>query len=213
MLTEWYGEKNIHDMITIQQTRLQDVNTIVRIHKEAFPNFFLTSLGSTFLHFYYRCMIKSKEAITLCAIYDGAVVGFSTTALSSNGFNKRLVRQNVMRFGIEGIKLLLLRPKALIRLIRNFTKKSDVIDDACQYAELFSFGVSPAFQGLGAGRALLSETENIVSKMGGRALSLTTDKKNNDSAIAFYQSCGYQILYEFTAYPDRKMFRFIKKLE
>ena len=200
-------------MIIIQQARLQDIQAIVRIHKEAFPDFFLTSLGSTFLHLYYRCMSVSNEAITLCAIDDGAVVGFSTTALSSNGFNKRLVRQNVMRFGIEGIKLLLLKPKALIRLIRNFTKKSDVIDDACQYAELFSFCVSPAFQGLGAGRALLSETENIVSKMGGRALSLTTDKKNNDSVIAFYQSCGYQILYEFTAYPDRKMFRFIKKLE
>ena len=200
-------------MITIQQARLQDVNTIVRIHKEAFPNFFLTSLGNTFLHLYYRCMSKSKEAITLCAINDGIVVGFSATALISKGFNIRLVRQNVLRFSIEGIRLLLIRPKALIRLINNFTKKSDVIDDACQYAELFSFGVSPAFQGLGAGRALLLETESIVSKMGGRALSLTTDKNNNDSAIAFYQSCGYQILYEFTAYPDRKMFRFIKKLE
>ena len=200
-------------MIIIQKATQQNVNAIVRIHKEAFSDFFLSSLGCTFLRLYYRCMIKSKEAITLCVIKDGIVVGFSTTALISKSFNIRLVRQNVLRFGIEGIRLLLFRPQALIRLINNFTKKSDVIDDACQYAELFSFGVSPAFQGLGAGRALLSETESIVYKKGGRALSLTTDKNNNDSAIAFYQSCGYQILYEFTAYPDRKMFRFIKKLE
>ena len=200
-------------MITIKKARLQDVNAIVSIHKKAFPDFFLTSLGSTFLRLYYSCMCNSKEAITLCAMDDEEILGFCTTALTSEGFNVRLIRQNFLRFVIEGIKLLLLRPMALIRLVKNFTKKSDVIDDSCQYAELFSFGVSPTYQGMGAGRALLSETEHIVYQMGGKALSLTTDKNNNDSAIAFYQSCGYQILYDFITYPNREMFRFIKYLE
>lgn len=50
--------------------------------------------------------------------------------------------------------------------------------------------------------------------MGGvKRLSLTTDKVNNESAIAFYQRNGYKVLYEFTAYPNREMYRFIKDLE
>lgn len=55
----------------------------------------------------------------------------------------------------------------------------------------------------------------MIREMGGgvKRLSLTTDKNNNESAIAFYWRNGYKVLYEFKAYPDREMYRFIKDLE
>lgn len=42
-------------------------------------------------------------------------------------------------------------------------------------------------------------------------LSLTTDYYGNESTIAFYKSMNFNVLYEFIAYPKRRMYRFIKK--
>lgn len=200
-------------MITIRKAMVNDVESIVKIHEEAFPDFFLTTLGERFLCLYYGCMSKSGEALTLCAMDEGKVVGFSSTALKSAGFNTRLIKNNIMKFAVEAMKLLFTNPKSLVRLVNNFTKKSSDVEDNGNYAELFSIGVSPLCQGKGVGSLLISENERMIREGGGKRLSLTTDKDNNESAIAFYQRNGYKVLYEFTAYPNREMCRFIKDLE
>lgn len=200
-------------MITIQKATANDVNAIVAIHNQAFSDFFLTSLGDSFLRLYYRCMCKCKEAVTLCAIEDNKVVGFSTTALKSAGFNTRLIKNNLIGFIMEGVRLFFSSPSSLFRLFKNFTKKSSDVADDGEYAELFSIGVLPTCQGKGIGGLLLADTESVVRKCGVIKLSLTTDYNNNDSAIAFYQRNGYRILYKFIAYPNREMYRFIKDLK
>ena len=58
---------------------------------------------------------------------------------------------------------------------------------------------------------LLTATEHDV-KEHNDAISLTTDFYNNHNTIGFYHALGYQDLYEFVAYPDRKMWRMIKRL-
>lgn len=200
-------------MIEIKQATLENVDAIVKIHEQAFPDFFLTTLGSGFLRLYYSCMCKSKEALTLCAFEDGNVVGFSSTALISAGFNTRLIKNNKMKFMVEAVKLLFTIPTALIHLAKNMTKSAEGVDDKGDYAELYSIGVVPSCQGKGVGGLLLSENERVIRSFGGLRLSLTTDKKHNESAVAFYQRHGYKVLYDFTAYPDREMYRFIKDLE
>lgn len=199
-------------MIQIKDATYKDVDSIVVIHQQAFPDFFLTTLGEDFLRLYYNCMCKSNGAVTLCAVEDGKVVGFSTTALKSAGFNTRLIKKDLLKFTGESLKLLFTKPMSLIRLVKNLTKKGAMVDDNGDYAELYSIGVSPICQGKGLGSLLLTETEIKVRQSGEARLSLTTDKNNNESAVAFYQRNGYRILYEFVAYPDREMYRFIKGL-
>ena len=199
--------------VFIRKAKIEDVSSIVKIHDTAFPEFFLTSLGDDFLRLYYSCMCKSKEALTLCAFENGEMLGFSSTALKSAGFNIRLIKNNVFKFMGETIKLMLTKPGALLRLAKNITKKAEGVDDDGDYAELYSIAVSPTCQGKGIGGLLLTENERIIHEWGGVKLSLTTDYDNNQSAIAFYQRNGYQILYKFKAYPNREMYRFIKDLE
>lgn len=155
-------------MITIQIATEKDVNDIVNIHNKAFPDFFLTTLGSGFLRLYYKCMCRSKEALALCAVDGGEVVGFSATALKSAGFNTRLIKNNKLMFMGETCKLLFTRPKALIRLAKNMTKSADGFEDDGNYAELYSIGVSPTCQGQGVGSRLLSENERIIRSGGGK---------------------------------------------
>ena len=192
---------------------IHDVEQIVKIHTSAFADFFLTSLGVDFLRFYYSSFIKNKETMCLVAVDNDEVVGFSAATIKSKGFNTRLILSNIILFFLWSCKMLCANPKALIRLMRNLTKKSDIINDNEEYAELFSIGVSPVCQGKGVGSLLLTQTEMLVCQRGGAKLSLTTDCNNNESAIAFYKRNNYRILYKFKTYPDREMFRFIKDLE
>lgn len=153
--------------MTIRKANIQDVDNIVAIHNHAFPNFFLTTLGNRFLRLYYKCMCNCKDALTLCAIDEDTLVGFSSTALKSEGFNTKLIKQNSVIFVKEAIKILFTKPTALVRLVKNFTKKSSDMEDNGDYAELFSIGVSPLCQGKGVGSLLLSSNERMIREMGG----------------------------------------------
>ena len=199
-------------MVEILEANQSKINDIVAIHNLAFPDFFLTKLGNGFLHLYYKSMIKCKGALTLCAIEDGIVVGFSTTALRSSGFNTQLIRDDIFSFIWESLKLLFIRPMSLIHLIRNLSKTNNEIVDNGEYAELFSIGVSPSCQGKGIGSLLLKKTEILISEKGIKSISLTTDKHDNRDTTSFYHKNGYEVLYEFTTYPNREMIRYIKQL-
>ena len=197
-------------MIEIKNAIVVDVKGIVAIHNNAFPDFFLTKLGDSFLRLYYKSMCKCDGAVTLCAVEDGKVVGFSTTAIKSAGFNTRLIKDNLSGFMWEAIKLLFTKPMSLTHLAKNMSKTNSDVEDKGDYAELFSIGVSPSCQGKGVGSKLLVETEKILVSKGVSKNSLTTDKYDNDATIAFYQRNGYDVMYEFTAYPNREMIRYIK---
>lgn len=199
-------------MIKIVNATIKDVDDIVRIHCDAFKGFFLTSLGTSFLNFYYKNFIRSEETVCMVAVENDCIVGFSAATMVCKGFNSRLIKQNILSFGMLSITLLFTNPKALIRLAKNLTKKGDSVNDKEDYAELYSIGVDSSQQGKGIGKKLLSKTEETLKNAGVERVSLTTDFDNNESAVGFYHSMGYQTLYEFVTYPNRKMYRLIKTL-
>lgn len=198
--------------IKIRPIRQEDVDSVVKIHTDAFKGFFLTSLGPRFLSFYYSCFIKSSETVTMVAEEDGIIYGFSASTKVCKGFNSRLIKNNFFAFCILSIKMLFTTPRALLRLVRNLTKKGDGVEDNEDYAELYSIGVSKAAQGKGVGKKLLAATEEELKQEGVKRVSLTTDFDDNEQAVGFYHSMGYETLYEFITYPNRRMYRLIKTL-
>lgn len=198
--------------MNIRKATINDVDTIVEIHLDAFKGFFLTSLGSDFLKFYYTCFVKSSETVTMVAEEEDMVYGFSASTKVCKGFNSRLIKNNLFAFGMLSLKMLFSSPKSLIRLAKNLTKKGEGVEDNEDYAELYSIGVSKSAQGKGVGKKLLTASEEILKKEGVRRVSLTTDFDHNEQAVGFYHSMGYETLYEFVTYPNRKMYRLIKTL-
>ena len=196
----------------IRIAKVEDVPQIVKIHENAFKGFFLTTLGSRFLQFYYNAFISSKDGIVFCAVENENVLGFSAATKQCRGFNTKLIKNNVFSFFVLAVKLLFTQPRAIVRLAKNITKKSEEVVDNEDYAELYSIGVLLEDQGKGVGKKLLYTTEAALKDEGVERVSLTTDYYNNESAVAFYHSMGYSTLYEFIAYPDRKMYRLIKEL-
>lgn len=201
-------------MIEIRKAKTSDVDSIVAIHDQAFPDFFLTTLGNRFLRLYYTCMCNSKDAITLCAEKDGEVKGFATSSYYSHGFNTTLIKKNLFKFGLMGVELMFTKPKAILRLAKNLDKKAkgNAVEDNGEYAELYSIAVMPENQGSGIGRKLLIATEEEVAKHNNK-ISLTTDYYHNEKTIGFYHSMGYHDYYEFVTYPNRRMWRMIKNLK
>ena len=199
--------------IFIRKANKNDVKEIVSIHQQAFPDFFLTTLGNRFLRMYYKCMCNCKDAVTFCAEEDGEVKGFATCSYYSHGFNTSLIKKNLFKFGLMGVELMFTKPKAVLRLAKNLDKKAESInvEDKGEYAELYSIAVKPGNQGSGIGKKLLTATEADVAKHNS-IISLTTDYYNNDKTIGFYHSLDYQNYYEFVTYPNRRMWRMIKTL-
>lgn len=196
----------------IKKIAKNDIQDVVRVHKLSFDDFFLTELGNHFLSVYYNSIRKFGNGC-LIGVYDKKeLVGFCAATLYSSGFNQQLIKSNFFSFALVAVKLLFTSPKSLVRLYKNFTKKSDVIDDDGDYAELFSIAVNPQKQGLGIGKKLINALENEFKLKKCEKISLTTDYYNNDKTIQFYKSLGYDIMYEFIAYPERKMYRMIKNI-
>lgn len=196
----------------IRRAKIDDVDAIVEIHLNAFRGFFLTSLGRAFLNFYYTCFIKSRETITMVAEEDNVIYGFSASTKFCRGFNSRLIKSNLLSFGFLSLKLLFIKPSSLFRLVSNLTKKGANVNDEEDYAELYSIGICRLAQGKGIGKKLLAQLEEEMKNEGICRISLTTDYFNNSQAIGFYHSMGYKVLYEFSTYPNRKMYRLIKDL-
>lgn len=189
----------------------EDIETVVKVHNSAFKGFFLTELGPDFLKLYYHSVAKAPDGILIGAYHNDRLVGFCAACTECSGFNTRLIKNNIIGFGLTSLKLLFTRPKALLRLSKNMTKKGSVEDDG-HYAELMSIAVNKEIQNSGAGKAMIDCLEKTLKQRNVARLSLTTDKLNNDNTLAFYTKRGFQQMYVFTAYPDRIMYRLIKDI-
>lgn len=200
-------------MVRYRKSKVSDSNQIAKIHLKTFPNFFLTTLGYSFLKTYYRSCAKSKDAISICATNqdDKKLLGFAVGCLNSAGFNKRLIFSNSLEYSYRAILLLFTKPIALFRLFKNLEKNNDK-EDSGNYAELLSIGVLPDQNGFGIGQKLLVEFENQIKENGVNTITLTTDADYNDSVLRFYEKSGYSVYYDFDAFPNRKMLKLIKKL-
>lgn len=200
-------------MINYRKSKVSDSNQIAEIHIKSFPNFFLTTLGYSFLKTYYRSCAKSKEAISICAINqdDKNLLGFAVGCFNSAGFNKRLILSNSLEYSYRALLLLCTKPIALIRLYKNLSKNNDKGDKG-NYAELLSIGVSPDQNGFGIGQQLLTKFENQVREKGINNVTLTTDADSNDNVLRFYKKSGYTVYYGFETFPNRKMLKLIKEL-
>lgn len=195
-----------------RKPKISEVEILTQIHIAAFKDFFLTELGSGFLNTYYSTVLKSTESISICAIDENdKIVGFSMGCIVSRGFHKQLLKQNILSFMLQGVIILFSKPCALWRLAKNMDKKNTA-GDSGNYAELLSIAVSPDAKGTGIGKKMMSQFEEEAIIKGCTKVALTTDYYNNEDVIAFYKKNGYEIFYEFTTYPNRKMYKLLKNL-
>ena len=202
--------------MNIRKANKRDVSTLAFEHERIFSDFFMSSLGHSFLKAYYRTAVDFEETICLMADNDdGKCIGFVFGRIKAKGYLKRLLKKGFLRFAWCGIILLFTRPKALLRLARNLEKKGEAngVEDNQDYAEIGLIGVAPQMKGKGIGHQLLNAFEAEIKRQGAKQISLTTDYYNNENTLNAYKAWGFRVLYDFKVYPDRRMYRLIKDIK
>ncbi|MDM8160295.1 GNAT family N-acetyltransferase [Labilibaculum sp. K2S] len=186
---------------------------LIDAHNQAFHDFFLTSLGSKFLKLYYSTVLKSSKGLVLCLQNEkGTVLGFAVGTAYSKGFHKNILLHNIFSYVWVLFIVCISRPKAIFRLLTNLNKGANNNEDLGDYAELLSIAVPPQYNGLGYGKLLLQAFEDELLNLKVKKSALTTDYFDNEGVIAFYKKMGYEIFYDFTSYPNRRMYKLIKNL-
>ena len=210
-----FVENKITEEIKIRKAEPADYKVLAEKHIEVFPDFFMSTLGLSFLQTYYKYVLRHPNTVSFFAEQDGQVVGYVVGRLQTKGFLKSVIKRNPIPFMWEGFKLVFTRPKALIRIFNNLEKKQDSgeVKDAQDYGEIGLIGINPSMKGKGIGRLLLQQIESDLQSHNVQRLSLTTDYYNNENTLAAYKTWGFSILYDFVTYPNRRMYRLIKDVK
>lgn len=182
-----------------------DVRPLARLHRAAFPGFFLSSLGEPFLVQLYRGFLADDSAVNVVArADDGAVLGAIVGTTSPAAFYGRLARRRWPGIGLACARVVLSRPKVAWRLLRSVGYRGgEGIGEGA--ALLSSICVAPQEQGVGLGRRLLETWMGEVARRGVDTALLTTDADNNEAVNRFYQKHGWTVSSTYRTPEGRLM--------
>lgn len=195
----------------INSASIHDIDGIVKLHAEAFPGFFLTSLGERFLGELYRGFLSHPSGICLVAYQSDGLVGFAAGTSQPEVFFRELRRRRGAVFLLKAMPAILINPLPVARkLIYALRYRGELPVERPSGALLSSIGVSDAARGGGVAGALIRAFEVEATQHGSRSVYLTTDACGNKRANAFYQKQGYSILDRFKQNGTREMVRYEK---
>jgi ribosomal protein S18 acetylase RimI-like enzyme len=167
----------------------EDLEDIVRLHMQAFPGFFMTAMGVSFVREYYRTVLEFPDNISLVVIERdrkaGFVVGFGNPKAFYSWYRSKRLRLLPLI-----VRAILLNPSLLGRVIVNLKRVSSVEGSNVE-VELSSIGVDPYLMELGVGKALIASFLHLASKRGYQSVYLTTDTQNNERVNRFYEKQGF----------------------
>lgn len=187
----------------VRDLRSADGPALAALHVEAFPTFFLTTLGERFLKRFYRSLLSQPWGFGVGLVRNGACQAFAAGASIDAGFYRRLARADAVGLVAAAVPALACHPSRLVHIARSLG------GSACRPtagdAVLLSICVAPAAEGSGLGSSVLRKFEHRAAARGCRGVVLTTDTDGNERANNFYRSNGYELESTSTTAEGRRM--------
>ena len=192
--------------VTIRPLTLPDLPAAAQVHRLAFPRSSLTRLGKEAVRRYYEWqMVGPHELIALGAFCDGELAGFSFGGVFNGalvGFLRRnqgyLLLLSLSRPWLFTDELFRARFQTGFAMItRRFRPKSIPVTHSYSSPEkrrefgILSIAVNPNYQGQGIGKQLMLLNEQNAVEQGFDCMGLNV-ATDNEQAIGFYQSLGWQ---------------------
>ncbi|RDK84007.1 UNVERIFIED_ORG: acetyltransferase (GNAT) family protein [Idiomarina abyssalis] len=191
-----------------------DLSSVVDVHMKAFPHFFLTLLGPSFLTSFYKFFITHEHGRLIIWEDEGTVAGFSAFTSDPAVFFADLKKQKGFSLFCKMFPILFKQPRTVLnKLFRGIFYRGDKAEDIKSGALLSSIGVSPDSAGKSIGSLLLQNTELRLSESKCHLIYLTTDAYNNELTIHFYEKNGYRVHSRFRQSGNRTMLRLFKVLD
>lgn len=189
----------------IRSMEAKDIEQVVAVHLDSFPEFFLSFLGPRFLNIFYSGICSAPEGIGFVYINSSGIpAGFIAGTSNPRGFYSSLLKKDWLKFSFASLNAIRRKPSIIKRIARAFFHPSEnpVGDDV---AGLLSIGVLPEHQGSGIGKILVNTFLEETVKSGCKKVFLTTDRDNNDATNVFYQNLGFSIMRQYVTPEGRNM--------
>jgi len=194
------------------------LNALVLLHTDAFPGFFLTSLGDRFLRLLYTSYLESKSCACIIAYKENEVASDICASIivinNPSAFYRLLLKKKWSSFLYASLFGAMNQPLLLVKKLYSalfYRGDADTKFDVTNGALIASIAVSPSAQGWGVGKKLLKEAEQWAEQQGLWFAYLTTDRDNNKAVNDFYQKCGYRLDSTIEKSGGRIMARYVKK--
>ena len=194
-------------MVTIRSmssSESKSIRKLSRLHTRAFPDFFLTQLGVSFLDALYRGYLSDDKSGIIVAEDKGRIVGFIAYSCDYPNFYKGLIKNHLLRFALCSAGAALRHPSFIKRLLGAF-KKSDSVVKSEKYVELASICVDPRMGKHGIGSRLIDHLKGMVDLNEYAYINLETDAENNDDVNRFYVKNGFELARSYFSPEGRKM--------
>jgi N-acetylglutamate synthase-like GNAT family acetyltransferase len=198
----------------VREASKSDIMSIVTVHHLAFPGFFLTQLGDSFLCRYYRLVRDYPGGILLVAeTPENAFLGFAAGFLDPSRFYS-LMKKKTIELGASTIPALIKNPFLLRRLFQNFRSvaASSQKPDSPLLCELSSIAVLPKAGQKGYGKTLLEAFLDRARSWRAQEVYLTTDAFDNENANLFYLRSGFILSETFESVKGRRMNKYVLRL-
>lgn len=191
----------------------KDLSQVADVHVAAFPGFFLTMLGHSFLRVMYRAFLMSQGSVFVVDELDGRVLGFAVGVQTSVGKDRKLAMKFFPQFAIAVLPGIVRNPiKVIRRIMGQLLSEGGQPEMPVGCVILRSIGVLPEMKGGGVANRLLTAFERMAREQGANEVALTTDADNNERAIRFYLKHGYRVQQEFKQDDSRAMLLLTKSI-
>ena len=177
---------------------------ISRLHMKAFPDFFLTKLGFSFLSTLYTGYAEDADSGIIVAEVKGKIIGFIAYSNDYARFYKGLIKHHIIRFAVCSAFAAIRHPSYIKRLLGAF-KKSDSVVKVEKYVELASICVDPRVKSKGLGTALIDYLKKLVDFNEYKYINLETDADGNDAVNKFYVKNGFVLSRQYETTEGRRM--------
>jgi ribosomal protein S18 acetylase RimI-like enzyme len=198
--------------IEIRSLCQQDLPAVARVHLLAFPDSALTALGAEAVRRYYEWQLNGPHDVSaLAAFCEDEMAGFCFGGIfrgAMSGFLQK--NRDYLTWRVVTHPWLVANPLFRNRLInglrvlRRFSKSRQTnqpkpVNKKPSFG-ILSIAVNPKFQGKGAGKLLMVESEAIARRKGFEKMNLTVSADNHQ-AIRFYESLGWQKVMRENTWP------------
>lgn len=192
----------------------KEVADIVAVHRVAFPDFFMTLLGESFLRRFYGAVLRDESALSFVGYVNGSLAGFVVGTVQPSQFFRKLLLRQGMGFCLDALGAFLRRPWFVgRRLLRGLTYRGEVPPQMQGNAALVSsIAVLPTASGTGLATAMLNAFCEAAGRRGSTSVYLLTDRDDNPAANRFYLKAGFILETELTRTGQRPMNRYIRNL-
>ncbi len=187
----------------------EEIQEIVKIHIDAFPNFFLTSLGSDLLFELYRSFIETKNSGIYIAKIDCKVVGFIAFTEKSTPIYYNILKKHFFSFSLKLFKKFLKNPFSFFKLLYKLKKKLSLKKEEksilLKKVRIESIAVEPNYFNKDVGKELIDFLKKNIDFQKFDLIELETDAKNNVKTNYFYQKNKFVKVKEIIVDENRAM--------